>query len=49
MFCFHEVSKNVIDTREVAFAFRFQPFQDARIKAYAHRHLWSDVTQAHHF
>jgi hypothetical protein len=48
-FRFHEVDKNIIDARQVTFAFQFQPFQNAWIKSHAYRDLRSDVAQSHHF
>ena len=49
MLRFHEVGENVVDARQVTFAFRFQPLQDARIKSHAHWNLRPDVAQSHHF
>ena len=35
----HQVREDIVDPRQVAFAFGLQPSEDPRVKAYAHRHL----------
>src|SRR5438128_2258619 len=47
---FHQVRKDVVDPRQVAFALGPQPSEDAGVKAYAYRYFTrSGVTQSYHF
>ena len=48
MFGFHQVHEDVVDAGDVAFAFRPEPLQHARIEAHAYRHFAAHVADAHH-
>ena len=45
---FHQVCEDIIDPRQVAFAFGLQPIENSCIEAHAYRHLPQDVPQSHH-
>ena len=45
---FHQASENVVDSRYVAFAFGFQPNENARVKTHTHCHFAPYFSQTHH-
>jgi len=47
-FHFHEIGQDIVDARQVSFAFGLQPVENARIQAHADRYLWPDVARADH-
>ena len=45
---FHNIPQDIVNSGQVAFAFRFQPGEHSRFETHAHGHLRPNVTQSHH-
>ena len=47
-FRFHQIHQDIVNAREVALAFGFEPVENSRIETHAYGHLRSDVAKSYH-